>query len=925
MLSRVAAVKAPRTHNRRRVTGSSGRMREGRESEPQRPNMSWHLFFSAVLLLVVMVCCGSGGAVEVGGQPSVPKFEWKGINEGEGETVESLGAPSLLNVGSDVFAVAEAQCKKKAGDASFTGIASQLLTTKTTEKPEEVLKDPKDETQVMEEVTSSEEERRVDVSRPTTAVKGNDIYMLVGRYISKDCPNSGAGGCGLLLVRGSVSGEVANKKIDWDVTESSPQRLFDTQLGSWTRLIGSGGSGVNMKDEALVFPVEGTKNDDAEEDVKTVSLIISSSKDTTDWTLSKGMSDGGCSAPSVVEWEEGKLMMMTACDDGRRRVYESADKGDSWTEALGTLSRVWGSNQEGSEKAVRSGFITATFGNDETDVMLVTLPVYAKEEGNSKGKLHLWLTDNTHIVDIGPVSDDEDVAASSLLYKSGESGDNNQEELIALYEKKKKDSEQPSPGMVSVLLTEKLKRVKEVLTTWKEVDKRVSNLCTTLFAQKVTSPDTACTTDVKVTAGLVGFLSSKFSDGTWRDEYLGVNATVKGNGATETSDGVKFTGRGAGAEWPVGSQGENQLYHFANYNFTLVATVSIDNVQEEDTSIPLMGVRVGSTGNENSVLLGLSYDSGGKWQLLCGGEQKKELSSTWEKEKTQHVVLLIRNGTQGSVYVDGQRVGNGECALGNGESKEILHFYIGGDGGSADSTGVEEDVSVTVTNVLLYNRPLSSEEIIALNAKLSIPKQTSLKAVKEVTRSPEVRNPPALETVPQNNLGGDQLTAQQSLKTSEDAGGAGASTTAVSTVTNSPAGKESVNKSTPGTSPDGRQTVVARDGDKAQEDEPQKTPAGNPDTADANTATTEGEGQDGSTVNPEAGASSGENGEPTEETNGQEEDVQPQDGDVNTTALSSSLGNVPQGNNSDSGTVSESRMLPSLLLLLLGLWGFAAA
>ncbi|ESS56259.1 trans-sialidase [Trypanosoma cruzi Dm28c] len=338
-----------------------------------------------------------------------------------------------------------------------------------------------------------------------------------------------------------------------------------------------------------------------------------------------------------------------------------------------------------------------------------------------------------------------------------------------------------------------------------------------------------------------------------------------------------------------------------------------------------MGVRVGSTGNENSVLLGLSYDSGGKWQLLCGGEQKKELSSTWEKEKTQHVVLLIRNGTQGSVYVDGQRVGNGECALGNGESKEILHFYIGGDGGSADSTGVEEDVSVTVTNVLLYNRPLSSEEIIALNAKLSIPKQTSLKAVKEVTRSPEVRNPPALETVPQNNLGGDQLTAQQSLKTSEDAGGAGASTTAVSTVTNSPAGKESVNKSTPGTSPDGRQTVVARDGDKAQEDEPQKTPAGNPDTADANTATTEGEGQDGSTVNPEAGASSGENGEPTEETNGQEEDVQPQDGDVNTTALSSSLGNVPQGNNSDSGTVSESRMLPSLLLLLLGLWGFAAA
>ncbi|RNC54062.1 trans-sialidase [Trypanosoma cruzi] len=64
MLSRVAAVKAPRTHNRRCVTGSSGRRREGRESEPQRPNMSRHLFYSAVplLLVVTWMCCGSGAA-----------------------------------------------------------------------------------------------------------------------------------------------------------------------------------------------------------------------------------------------------------------------------------------------------------------------------------------------------------------------------------------------------------------------------------------------------------------------------------------------------------------------------------------------------------------------------------------------------------------------------------------------------------------------------------------------------------------------------------------------------------------------------------------------------------------------------------------------------------------------------------------------
>ncbi|KAF8276567.1 trans-sialidase, putative, partial [Trypanosoma cruzi] len=59
MHSRVAAVKAPRTHNRRRVTGSSGRRGEGGESEPQRPNMSRRVFTSAVLpLCFLRMGCG---------------------------------------------------------------------------------------------------------------------------------------------------------------------------------------------------------------------------------------------------------------------------------------------------------------------------------------------------------------------------------------------------------------------------------------------------------------------------------------------------------------------------------------------------------------------------------------------------------------------------------------------------------------------------------------------------------------------------------------------------------------------------------------------------------------------------------------------------------------------------------------------------
>ncbi|RNC41684.1 trans-sialidase [Trypanosoma cruzi] len=64
MLSRVAAVKALRTHNRRRVTGCSGRRRERRESEPQRSNMSRHLFIFAVLLLLVVLTCAAAGPVQ---------------------------------------------------------------------------------------------------------------------------------------------------------------------------------------------------------------------------------------------------------------------------------------------------------------------------------------------------------------------------------------------------------------------------------------------------------------------------------------------------------------------------------------------------------------------------------------------------------------------------------------------------------------------------------------------------------------------------------------------------------------------------------------------------------------------------------------------------------------------------------------------
>ncbi|EKG00582.1 trans-sialidase, putative [Trypanosoma cruzi] len=183
--------------------------------------------------------------------------------------------------------------------------------------------------------------------------------MLVGKYSHAAATGKEDGGAedgGLLLVKGEVTADESDsgKRIKWSDANAVPRASF-AELDSWTGLIGSGGSGIKMHDDTLAFPVEGTKKGDAPNGKKAISLLLYSSDNAASWKLSKGMSDGGCSDPSVVEWgEKDKLMMMTACDDGRRRVYESDDMGESWTEALGTLSRVWG-NPKGIKGALEAG------------------------------------------------------------------------------------------------------------------------------------------------------------------------------------------------------------------------------------------------------------------------------------------------------------------------------------------------------------------------------------------------------------------------------------------------------------------------------------------------------------------------------------------------------------------------------------------
>ncbi|EKG00506.1 trans-sialidase, putative, partial [Trypanosoma cruzi] len=233
MLSRVAAVMAPRTHNRRRMTGSSGRRREGGESELQRPNMSRRVFTSAVLLLLfVMTCCGIGGAASAGGSnvkkavDALREIGWEKLDNWEdvpdaGGKYGSLRGPSLVEVQGRVFAVAEAHCKDedKCSDVSFTGIASKYLDLSGVVGPTEF---STADASIFGAYPLKEWYEGISatngITRPTTLVLEDSVYVLLGNCSYKKQQVEGTNERGLLLVKGTVTVDGEKKKIKWNET-----------------------------------------------------------------------------------------------------------------------------------------------------------------------------------------------------------------------------------------------------------------------------------------------------------------------------------------------------------------------------------------------------------------------------------------------------------------------------------------------------------------------------------------------------------------------------------------------------------------------------------------------------------------------------------------------------------------------------------
>ncbi|KAF8294972.1 putative trans-sialidase, Group II [Trypanosoma cruzi] len=742
MLSRVAAVMAPRKHNRRRVTGSSGR-REGRESEPQRPNMSRRVFTSAVLLLlVVLMCCATCGAatakVENNADASTPGSALPSAITAEGSASggveglqrvdlfvpqttqvlpktgtdssrrDSFVSPSLVSAGGVIAAFAEGHIGFKPPHNESTKPSSDVVAEyidSAWEWPTLVGEVKKEEWRAHTVVGKAEGKEGLGVVRhPTTTMKGNKVFLLVGSTALSDV-NRGweEGSLELKLVVGEVTkpsaGGEPSQWIKWSGVQSPVKRTTSAaHEGKLTDYIASGGSGVLMEDGTIVFSLM-AMNETKEVDV--YSMIIYSKDNGSTWVFPEGTSHPKCGAPRITEWE-GSLLMIVDCENGQR-VYESRDMGTTWTEAIGTLSGVWVNSQledypEGGLHV--DALITATIGKRK--VMLYTQRGYAS--GENANTLYLWVTDNNRSFFVGPVGKDnagEKEVGSTLLYSDGK-----------LHLLQRRDNGEGSAISLS-RLTEELKKIESVLSTWSQKD---------IFFSSFSIP----------TAGLVAVLSNaSASDGTWNDEYLCLNATVRN--ATKVKDGFQLTEPDSGVMWPVNIPDDNVRHVSLSHNFTLVASVTIEEAPSEKT---LLAAVLAKT--ETPYIMRLSYTADNKWETMFEGETKTR-TSIWEPKK-EHQVALMLQGNKASVYIDGESLGEEEAPLKGETPLELFGFCFGacdlgdyGDGGDEEEEESQEDSPkedspkkigkkphVTVTNVFLYNRPLNPTEMRAIKDRIPV-------------------------------------------------------------------------------------------------------------------------------------------------------------------------------------------------------------
>ncbi|KAF5217924.1 hypothetical protein ECC02_009165 [Trypanosoma cruzi] len=787
MLSRAAAVKAPHTHNRRRVTGSSGRRREGRESEPQRPNMSRRVFDSTVLLLFVVLMCCSGAAtaqVENNADASTPGSALTSAITAEGSASggveglqqvdlfvpqttqvlpkkgtgssgrDSFVSPSLVSAGGVIAAFAEGHINAKNSPTEstkpFSDVVAEYIDS-AWDWPTLVGEVGNETWRAHTVLGKAEGKENLDVVlRPTTTTKGNKVFLLAGGTALSDVNGDWReGGLELKLVVGEVTkpsaGGEPSEWIKWGDPKPLPKPISSaSHKGEWREFIASGGAGVLMEDGTIVFSLM-AMNEENGFDV--YSMIIYSKDNGSTWMFPEGTSYPKCETPRITEWE-GSLLMIVDCENGQR-VYESRDMGTTWTEAIGTLPGVWVNARSGvpqKESLHVDALITATI--EGRKVMLYTQRGYASREKRAT-LLYLWVTDNNRSFFVGPVGMYNAAKwelASTLLYSDGK--------LHLLQQRVSGE------GRVISLsrLTEELKEIESVLSTWAQKD---------VFFSSFSIP----------TAGLVAVLSNaSASDDTWNDEYLCLNATV--NKAVKVKDGFQLTEPDSRVIWLVNIPDDNVRHVFLSRNFTVVASVTIEEAPSGST--PLLTTVLANT--EPPYIMRLSYTADKTWETIFKGKTKPTTESRHWVPNKEHQVALMLQGNKASVYIDGESLGEEEVPLTGETPLELFLFCFGvceiddNDEEKPSPKEIGKKPRVTVTNVFLYNRPLNSTEMTAIKDRIPVPKGDPESRVKEAPKpfGPAVPAVPGPEKIPAE----PGMTTVEGAATTEHAAAVGSLTSA---------------------------------------------------------------------------------------------------------------------------------------------------
>lgn len=670
-----------------------------------------HKMFSgtlSVIFVFLLLCgspslCGTSSAAEVNG---IDFFTPENIKTVESKTFRSFKAPSLVEAGGVIVAVGEGYYFDYG--RSLTAVVSKGINLKKG-KLEEIAKSLQGPFNAQLICPTVRNIYVSDAIKPTAVARGNKIYVLFSGFYKKEeeqtekiIPQEEFR---FPLAVGEVKKNMKSndaEHVEWTFRQDIKGK-FETKLKSKDDVLNieGMGSGVVMNDSTLVFPVTyANKVGDVFSTIIYSKAKHNGRKD-EEWVLVASTLPAYCMFPAVVEWE-GKLFMLVACGKGHRRAYESNDMGKTWKELVGSISRVWGNNKARSLPGGQSGFVTAVIG-ERKKVMLFTQAVEEEAEVNKKKyKLHLWVTDNQRVYDAGPIFSDEfkrDVS-STLLYTK--------ERLFSLHEKVNMVGGTEHKILYLTSLDEALEKIKSVVMKWEENDKLAADMCAISDLEDRTE-NNDCANRMP-TRGLVGYLSNDISENTWTDEYLCVSATA--TEGKKVLNGVEFSAAGAGAKWLVAAEGQNKRYHFANYGFTLVATVTINSPPNEGHS-PLMGVLLkDDTVSGKGMSFGVSYGKDTKWQLVSGSQATPVEQTKWEVGK-KYQVALVYGQAKSYVYVNLRLLeGIAEKALINTEPENIQHFCFAA---VCDEKKEEEEPkaagnNVTVANVFLYNRPLTVDD-----------------------------------------------------------------------------------------------------------------------------------------------------------------------------------------------------------------------